>query len=218
VDANLEEFLEERVLKVASEATEVIFEEELPSEFATGAPIEEAETSEIAPEALYAPIEASGEAEAEEPSSSTVEVPSAAWKEDLPSVSAEEPAIAEAAVEEHSQEVDNHGEISGKQSVEDEIQPKEPGVEVVEKEAETTHSIEPVAELVAGEPASGKEEESTIPAEVSGSTGKKANPAEEGHEPPIVANAGAVTPVEEPRVEGDVASGADGRELPTAVE
>jgi hypothetical protein len=52
VDANLEEFLEERVLKVASEATEVIFEEELPSEVATGAPIEEAETPEIAPEAL----------------------------------------------------------------------------------------------------------------------------------------------------------------------
>jgi hypothetical protein len=94
-----------------------------------------------------------------------VEVPSVAWKEDLPSVSAEEPAIAEAAV--------------------------------VEKEAETTHSIEPVAELVAGEPASGKEE---------------------GHEPPIVANAGAVTPVEEPRVEGDAAPGADGRELPTAVD
>jgi hypothetical protein len=176
-----------------------------------------------------------------------VEVPSVAWKEDLPSVSAEEPAIAEAAVEEkdigeipdelptvndapdvssrellveeeHSQEVDNHVEISGKQGVEDEIQPKEPSVEVVEKEAETTHSIEPVEELVAGELASGKEEESTIPAEVSESTSKKANPVEEGHEPPIVANAGAVTPVEEPRVEGDATPGADGRELPTAVE
>jgi hypothetical protein len=176
-----------------------------------------------------------------------VEVPSVAWKEDLPSVSAEEPAIAEAAVEEkdigeipdelptvndapdvssrellveeeHSQEVDNHVEISGKQGVEDEIQPKEPSVEVVEKEAETTHSIEPVVELVAGELASGKEEESTIPAEVSESTSKKANPVEEGHEPPIVANAGAVTPVEEPRVEGDATPGADGRELPTAVE
>jgi SAM-dependent methyltransferase len=52
VDANLEEFLEERALKVATEATEVIFEEELPSEVATGAPIEEAKAPEIAPEAL----------------------------------------------------------------------------------------------------------------------------------------------------------------------
>jgi hypothetical protein len=71
-----------------------------------------------------------------------VEVPNIAWKEDLPSVSAEEPTIAEAAMEEkdiretpdefptvndapdvslrelpveeeHSQEADNHVEISG---------------------------------------------------------------------------------------------------------
>jgi hypothetical protein len=89
---------------------------------------------------------------------------------------------------------------------------------VVEKEAETTHSTEPVEELVAGEPVSGKEEESTIPAEVSESTSKEANPAEEGHEPPIVADAGLAAPVEEPRVEGDTAPEADGRELPTAVE
>jgi hypothetical protein len=55
---------EERAPKVASEATEVTSEEELPSEVATGAPIEEAKALEIAPEASEAPTKASGEAEA----------------------------------------------------------------------------------------------------------------------------------------------------------
>jgi tetratricopeptide (TPR) repeat protein len=168
-------------------------------------PVEE---ESVAPQEIASPAHSNVAPEAEEPSSSTVEVPSVALKEDLPSVSAEEPAIAEAVVEEkdigetpdelptvndapdvssrelpveeeHSQEADNHVEVSGEQGVEDEIQPKEPSVEVVEKEAETTHSTEPVEELVAGEPVSGKEEESTIPAEVSESTSEEA-PVENG--------------------------------------
>jgi hypothetical protein len=53
---------EERASKVASEATEVTFEEEPPSKVATGALIEETKALE-APEA---PTEASGEAEAGE--------------------------------------------------------------------------------------------------------------------------------------------------------
>jgi hypothetical protein len=55
---------EEKAPKVASEATEITSEEELPSEVATGAPIEEAKAPEITPEAPKAPTEASGKAEA----------------------------------------------------------------------------------------------------------------------------------------------------------
>jgi hypothetical protein len=117
----------------------------------------------VAPQEIASPAHSNVAPDAEEPSSSIEEVPSIALKEDLPSGSADEPAIAEAVVEE-------------------------------------------------------KEAESTIPAKVSESTSKEANPAEEEHEPPAVVDAGAAAPVEEPRVEGDAAPEVDGRELPTAVK
>jgi hypothetical protein len=123
-------------------------------------PVEE---ESMAPQEIASPAHSNIAPKVEEPSSSIEEVPSVALKEDLPSVRVEEPAIAEAVVEE-------------------------------------------------------KEVDSIIPAEVSESTSKEANPAEEEHEPPTVADAGAAAPIEEPRVEGDAAPEADGRELPTAVE
>lgn len=176
-------------------------------------PVEES----VAPQEIASPAHSNV---ADEPSSRTVEeVPSVHLKEDLPSVSAEEPAIAEAVVEEkdtgetpdehptvddkpdvssrelpeqehHSQEADNHVEVSGEQgksNVEEETKPEEPSVEVVEKE---THSTEPVEEE---EPV--KEEESTIPAEASESTSEEANGNKPAHEEQSVSTESVQVPL-----------------------